>query len=67
MQILAGIRKRTSLWTLIFGFTFAIQVYRWSVADMFIFGSLTLILAIESSRISADWKFNGIQVNQIVA
>ena len=67
MQILASIRKRTSLWTVIFGFTFAIQVYRWALADMVIFGILTLILAIESSRISADWKFNGIQVNQIVA
>ncbi|MEY4444519.1 MAG: hypothetical protein RL301_598 [Actinomycetota bacterium] len=67
VQFLANIRKRTSLWTLIFGFTFAIQVYRWAIADMVIFGILTLILAIESSSISSNWKFNGIQVNQIVA
>ena len=67
MQILAGIRKRTSLWTLIFGFTFAIQVYRWSIADMLIFGSLTIILAFESSNLPKRWKFNGIEVNEFVA
>ena len=67
MKLLEKIRERTSLWTLIFAFTFAIQVYRWAVADMIIFGTLTVILAIESSGRTEDWKFNGVQVNEITA
>ena len=65
MEFLSKIRKRTSTWTLILAFTFLIQVYRWSVADMVIFGVLTAILFFESAKFS--WKYNGIEVNQTSA
>lgn len=66
MQFIDGVRRRTSTWTLIFAFTFAIQVYRWSVPDMAIFGFLTLLLAIESSTLVQNWKFDGIRFSQVV-
>ena len=67
MQILSKVRERTSLWTLIFAFTFAVQVYRFALADMIIFGALTILLAVESSGKTENWKFNGVQVNQLFA
>ena len=67
MAILTRVREHTSLWTLIFAFTFAIQIYRWAIADMLIFGFLTALLAIEPSKQTKSWKFNGVQVNEITA
>lgn len=59
------IRRITSVWTLLAGATFLVQLYRWSIADMWIFGIATLLLFAESSGVLHNWKFNGFLFNEL--
>jgi len=59
-----NLRRTTSVWTLLAGATFLVQLYRWSIADMWIFGVATLLLFAESSGLLNKWKFNGFLFNE---
>ena len=54
------VRSHTSVWTLLFGFTSGMQIFRNSYPDALIFGFFTILLALESSGALHRWKFKGI-------
>lgn len=65
MNLLIRIHRKTSFWTLLAGITFAVQVWRWSIADMWIFGTATILLFLESSGLIDGWRFNGLRLREI--
>jgi hypothetical protein len=63
MRIIESIRSSTSAWTLIFGFSLAVQIYRWSIPDIAIFGTFTFLLIIDSLNVIHGFK--GIKVRRL--
>lgn len=61
------VRERTSVWTLLFGFTAGMQVFRQAYPDAVIFGFFTVVLALESSGALHRWKFSGVKVKDATA
>ena len=67
MSIWQEVRNRTSVWTLLFGFTAGMQIFRQAYPDAVIFSVFTLLLALESSGALHRWKFRGVQVKDSAA
>ena len=67
MTLWQRVRSRTSVWTLLFGFTAGMQIFRQAYPDALIFGLFTVLLALESSGALRRWKFGGVQVKDSTA